>query len=529
MLITKQIKKAGIVLAYLVAFWLLLPFLLWCIATYLDSGWNWTRIPSLSGWPFLVAGLAFMTWAMVLLRSQGKGLPISALPPQQLVQTGPYAWVRHPIYLGFHLALLGAALVTGSRAALLIVTPAFLPCWIMYALLEERSLKKRFGETYRHYQQWVGILPRLPIYRLVWLIARLRLQLRVEGKEHLPKGSFVLIANHSCYLDPAYLMASMFRPVRYLVTAQVYRNKLLRFLLNQGQMIPVRRYRVDPLANRRLLEWLGRGQIVGVFPEGERSPLGQYQGALPGAAKMLAHLQVSVIPAGIVGAYEAGPRWSDALRRRPITVRFGKPLEFSGDPKKVIDNAILELLNSYKPAVHINGLQLEKLSRVLWACPQCLSEKDWRPAAMTCLHCSARFENTPDGLFRDDQGKTYTLAELGQALLVHVAEAESLSDTAIGYYEADSYGVIKPLQQLSANTLTLSRKGISFAGLELPLETLRSVTTERADTLQVATSRSMWQFRPQTISVFRLKATLDCWLQNNPRSIPRDTLAKQPT
>jgi 1-acyl-sn-glycerol-3-phosphate acyltransferase len=511
----KRFKEVGIVLAYVAVFWLLLPFILWRIATYLDAQWDWARTPNAVGWPLLVAGMAFMTWAMLLLWSQGKGLPISALPPPQLIQTGPYAIVRHPIYLGFNVALLGAAFITGSRAALFVVVPAFLPCWIVYALLEEHHLRKRFGKTYRHYQQGVGILPRLPTYRLTWLIAMFTSQLHVEGKEHLPKGPFVLIANHSCYLDPAYLMASMYRPVHFLITAQVYRNKLLRFLLNHGQMIPVRRYRVDALASRRLFEWLERGQIVGVFPEGERAPLGQYQGTLPGAAKMLAHLRVPVIPTGIIGAYDAGPRWSDVLRRRPITVRFGKPLECSGDAKSVIDKAILSLLENSEPAVHLKGLPLEKISRVLWACPQCLNEKDWRPATLTCLHCGATFENTPDGFFRDDQRGTYTLAELGQALLEHVADSETLTDTATAYYEADSFGAIKPLRKIPGNTLAVNRKGLFFDGLELPLETLRSVTTERADTLQVATNTSMWHFRPQTLSVFRLKAMLDSWLQSN--------------
>lgn len=522
---TKHLKKAGIVLAYAAVFWLLLPFILWRIATYLDSRWGWSRTPNAVGWPLLVAGFAFMIWAMVLLWNQGKGLPISALPPQQLVQKGPYGMVRHPIYLGFNVALLGAAFITGSRAALFIVVPAFLPCWIIYALLEERGLRKRFGETYLHYQQWVGMLPRLPIYRFAWLLAQFTSQLHVEGKEHLPKGPFVLIANHSCYLDPAYLMASLYRPIRYLITAQVYRNRVLRFLLNQGHMIPVRRYRVDVLASRKVLEWLERGQIVGVFPEGERAPWGQYQGSLPEAAHMLAKVGVPVIPTAILGAYDAGPRWSDVLQRRPITVRFGRPLEFSGDAKSVIDKAILSLLENSKPAVHLQGLPLEKISRVLWACPQCLNEKDWRPATLTCLHCGATFKNTPDGFFRDDQGKIYSLAELGQALLEHVSENETLTDTATAYYEADSFGAIRPLQKISGNTLTVSRKGLSFDGLELPLGTLRSVTTERADTLQVATHNSMWQFRPQTLSVFRLKAMLDYWLQDNrkithPRALP---------
>lgn len=511
--IERRIKETGIVLVYVVVFWLLLPLSLWRIASYLDTRWDWMPSPSTLGWPLLLAGLAWIARAMLLLRQHGKGLPIGALPQQQLVQHGPYAVVCHPIYLGFNLALLGCALVMGSKAGTWIVAPAFLPCWVVYALLEERGLRKRFGETYRSYQRWVGILPRPPLYGLARLVARLSSDLKVEGREHLPKGPFVLIANHSCYLDPAYLMASIYRPIRFVITAQAYRNKAVHYLLETAHMIPVRRYRVDGLATRRLLEWLARGQIVGVFPEGERSVLGQYQGATREAAHLLAKVKVPVVPAAIIGAYDAGPRWSDRLRRRTITVRFGRALEFSGDAGDVVNRAMLGLLGDSKPILHLSGLPRKRLSRVVWACPRCSSDKAWQPDQLSCSHCGATFENTPDGLFRDEQGEVNTLAELGHKLLESMAKVETLTDIATGFHEADTTGPIKPLQAIPSNTLAISRRGLTFGELEIPLHTLRSITTERADTLQVATSKSMWQFRPKNISVFRIKAALDQWLQ----------------
>lgn len=71
------------------------------------------------------------------------------------------------------------------------------------------------------------------------------------------------------------------------------------------------------------------------------------------------------------------------------------------------------------------------------------------------------------------------------------------------------FGPVRPLEPLGEGNLRLDCSGLAFDGLSLPLADIRSVTTERADTLQVATSSAMWQFRPTAESAFRLKNALD--------------------
>jgi len=67
-----------------------------------------------------------------------------------LQTTGPYRWVRHPLYLGWLLAVWGHAHMTGDRALFAAITTIYLAAAVPF---EERSLVASFGETYRDYQR----------------------------------------------------------------------------------------------------------------------------------------------------------------------------------------------------------------------------------------------------------------------------------------------------------------------------------------------------------------------------------------
>jgi len=72
----------------------------------------------------------------------------SAAQSQGLQVTGPYRWVRHPLYLGWALMVFSAAHMTGDRLAFAIVTTGYLVAAIPW---EERSLRQSFGEGYDRY------------------------------------------------------------------------------------------------------------------------------------------------------------------------------------------------------------------------------------------------------------------------------------------------------------------------------------------------------------------------------------------
>jgi protein-S-isoprenylcysteine O-methyltransferase Ste14 len=97
-------------------------------------------------------GIAFAIWARLVLWRSWAGLIVTVREEDQLVQWGPYAIVRHPIYAGLLLALSGTTLTLGTMASYLGLA-AGVAAFMMRASLEETALGKHFDEAYRDYQQ----------------------------------------------------------------------------------------------------------------------------------------------------------------------------------------------------------------------------------------------------------------------------------------------------------------------------------------------------------------------------------------
>src|SRR5437773_2470783 len=88
--------------------------------------------------------------------------------------------------------------------------------------------------------------------------------------------------------------------------------------------------RLDAPLLQRALEALALGRVVGIFPEGPFSTRGRLEPGLPGVALLALRSGVPVVPAGIVGTYEALVRRRFYIpRRHPFRVRFGPPRCFT--------------------------------------------------------------------------------------------------------------------------------------------------------------------------------------------------------
>lgn len=106
------------------------------------------------------AGAALWLWAFATIPGLSSGHYV--LPEQTLVTSGPYARVRHPIYLAVILLWIAVAAAYASVSMLAVALLYVIPAYALYARSEERMMVEHFGPAYRAYQHETGMLfPRL--------------------------------------------------------------------------------------------------------------------------------------------------------------------------------------------------------------------------------------------------------------------------------------------------------------------------------------------------------------------------------
>jgi protein-S-isoprenylcysteine O-methyltransferase Ste14 len=102
------------------------------------------------GLALFFAGLALAVWARIYI-GRNWGMPMSQKVDPELVTSGPYRVVRHPIYSGIILAMIGTAIAISWEW---IIVAAVLGAYFVYsAFVEERTMTERFPDTYPRYRQ----------------------------------------------------------------------------------------------------------------------------------------------------------------------------------------------------------------------------------------------------------------------------------------------------------------------------------------------------------------------------------------
>jgi protein-S-isoprenylcysteine O-methyltransferase Ste14 len=129
-------------------------FILLVAVPALDFRFGWSRAP----WTIAVAGdvlvaLSFVVFYRVVRVNSFAASTIRVEPGQHVVSTGPYAWVRHPMYTGAFVLLIGTPLALGSWWGLLVV-PLFVPIFVFRILNEEEVLARELP-GYTTYQERV--------------------------------------------------------------------------------------------------------------------------------------------------------------------------------------------------------------------------------------------------------------------------------------------------------------------------------------------------------------------------------------
>jgi 1-acyl-sn-glycerol-3-phosphate acyltransferase len=160
-------------------------------------------------------------------------------------------------------------------------------------------------------------------------------RIRIEGLQNVPQeGHAILAANHISFLDSFFIPLAVPRRVTYLAKAEYWDSWKTRWFFDLVGQIPVRRHdsakaQAALAAGRQVLD---RGGLLGIYPEGTRSPDGTCYRGKTGVARMALDTRSPVIPVGLVGTREIMDKDAKMPRLRgDVTVRFGTPHTFADD------------------------------------------------------------------------------------------------------------------------------------------------------------------------------------------------------
>jgi protein-S-isoprenylcysteine O-methyltransferase Ste14 len=118
-----------------------------------------TGAPQVAGMILVAVGMAIALWCVFTFVFIGKGTPAPFDPPRKLVITGPYRFVRNPMYIGAGMSLAGAALYYQSLSILIYTALFYLITHLFVVLYEEPTLRRTFGDEYEAYfrrvRRWI--------------------------------------------------------------------------------------------------------------------------------------------------------------------------------------------------------------------------------------------------------------------------------------------------------------------------------------------------------------------------------------
>ncbi|MEO6091310.1 MAG: lysophospholipid acyltransferase family protein [Umezawaea sp.] len=173
--------------------------------------------------------------------------------------------------------------------------------------------------------------------RVVSPIARMVYRPTVEGLENIPgTGPVILASNHLSFVDSMIIPIVVPRRVYFLAKAEYFegtglRGALSRWFFTGMGNIPVRRGQGRSARDSldTVIQVLKDGEAFGIYPEGTRSLDGMLHRGRTGVARIALESGAPVVPIGLVGTDKVMAVGRKLPKIVPMTVRFGKPLDFS--------------------------------------------------------------------------------------------------------------------------------------------------------------------------------------------------------
>jgi 1-acyl-sn-glycerol-3-phosphate acyltransferase len=170
--------------------------------------------------------------------------------------------------------------------------------------------------------------------------------IRVRGAENLRKAPVAVYAsNHTSYMDTPVIFAALPFQFRILAKKELWPIAFIGWYLGRSGQIPI-----DTVNTHATLSSLGAGvkalragMSLFVFPEGRRTPDGELQTFLSGAAYLAIRAQVPLVPLALSGVYDLLPIHTRHLYPGELTLTAGEPIDTKGMTPRQTDQLTAQL------------------------------------------------------------------------------------------------------------------------------------------------------------------------------------------
>ena len=159
----------------------------------------------------------------------------------------------------------------------------------------------------------------------------------VVGLENIPaEGAVILASNHLSFIDSIFLPLEVDRHVSFLAKSDYFTRRGIKgwatkAFMNATGQLPIDRSggKASEASLNTGLKVLARGEILGIYPEGTRSPDGKLYRGRTGVARMILEAGVPVVPVAMVDTAKIMPIGTRLPKIGRIGIIVGEPLDFS--------------------------------------------------------------------------------------------------------------------------------------------------------------------------------------------------------
>ncbi|WP_394555128.1 lysophospholipid acyltransferase family protein [Agromyces sp. MMS24-JH15] len=190
---------------------------------------------------------------------------------------------------------------------------------------------------------------------------------RIEGANNVPRhGAVILASNHLSFVDSIVIPLTTRRPVQFLAKSHYFTGKGLKGWVSRTFFRSIGAVSVDRGVGSQAQEALDQGrrileagQAFALYPEGTRSLDGRLYRGRTGIAWLALTTGATVVPVGLIGTQEIQPVGAKRPRIRPVTVRFGEPIDLSGHGPATSGKARRTATDEVMAAIHaLTGQEL---------------------------------------------------------------------------------------------------------------------------------------------------------------------------